>query len=208
MKKFIVYKTINIINHKYYIGFHTLESINDTYLGSGKLLKQAIEKYGKENFTREILHVFENKEEALLKEFELVNELVINDKLSYNLKIGGEGGWDYINDILKSDPVYRKKIYKNISKTLRSKHKSGELIGWKFNKDEDYSPWNKGKNLSLTHKQSISENNGMNLDIDTIESRIIDYKNIDKSRGYISKLSTQWNISHTSVKRFINKHIV
>lgn len=45
---YYLYKTTNLINHKYYIGVHYSEDIdNDDYLGSGKHLKSAIKKYGK-----------------------------------------------------------------------------------------------------------------------------------------------------------------
>jgi len=49
----IIYKTTNHINDKFYIGQHN--GNNPLYLGSGKVLKRAIKKYGKENFTRETL---------------------------------------------------------------------------------------------------------------------------------------------------------
>ena len=62
-------------------------------MGSGKLLKRAIKKYGIENFSKEILHVFDTEEEMNAKEKELV---VINEQ-SYNLCEGGKGGFSYIN---------------------------------------------------------------------------------------------------------------
>jgi len=40
----IIYKTINLINNKSYIGKD--HKNNPEYLGSGKLLKHAIKKYG------------------------------------------------------------------------------------------------------------------------------------------------------------------
>jgi hypothetical protein len=69
---FIIYKTTNIINGKYYIGKHKTNDLNDGYLGSGKLLKRAIKKYGTENFHREILHHCKSDEEMNLLEKILV----------------------------------------------------------------------------------------------------------------------------------------
>ena len=51
---YMVYKTTNLVNNKYYIGVHATNDLNDGYFGSGKNLKQAIKKYGKEHFKRDI----------------------------------------------------------------------------------------------------------------------------------------------------------
>lgn len=91
-KFYTVYKTTNILNGKFYIGVHGTNNINDYYIGSGKILKEAIKKYSKENFKKEILFVFDSHEEAFKKENELVNETLLNSELCYNCKIGGEGG--------------------------------------------------------------------------------------------------------------------
>jgi len=88
----IVYKTTNRIDGKYYVGCHQTDTIDDGYLGSGKLLSRAIKKYGVENFSREILHIFDNKEEMFSAEEAIVNESLVRDEMSYNLKIGGSGG--------------------------------------------------------------------------------------------------------------------
>jgi hypothetical protein len=91
---YIVYKTTNLINNKYYIGCHKCNNLNDGYVGSGKILKRAIDKYGIENFSREILHYCNNEEEMKEKEKEIVNEKFITDLNNYNLKIGGTGGFE------------------------------------------------------------------------------------------------------------------
>jgi group I intron endonuclease len=88
-KNYFLYKTTNLINNKIYIGVHATKHINDCYLGSGKHLKNAIKKYGKENFKREILEFFNSYEDALLKENEIVNQDFINRIDTYNIVNGG-----------------------------------------------------------------------------------------------------------------------
>ena len=89
---YLIYKTTNTIDGKYYIGCHQTTDINDGYYGSGKYLSRAIKKYGIESFHREILHICDTKEDMFTKEREIVNEVLVRDEKSYNLKIGGSGG--------------------------------------------------------------------------------------------------------------------
>ena len=82
----IVYQTTNKINGNIYVGVHT--GARRTYLGSGDNLKRAIDKYGKENFTRKTL--FEGtSEEVLEKEKEIVNAEFIARRDTYNICLGG-----------------------------------------------------------------------------------------------------------------------
>jgi group I intron endonuclease len=50
-----VYLITNIINGKKYIGSSRKPQIDENYYGSGKAIKDALKKYGKNNFTRDIL---------------------------------------------------------------------------------------------------------------------------------------------------------
>ena len=89
---YFVYKTTCLVNQKIYIGVHKTLNLDDGYLGSGKFLKQAIKKYGYENFTREILSFHDSPESAFAQELLIVNENFIKDSSNYNWKIGGSGG--------------------------------------------------------------------------------------------------------------------
>jgi len=88
----IIYKTTNLINGKIYVGQDSKN--NSRYLGSGKLLKLAIEKYGKENFKKEILEHCKTKEELDEKEKYWINLLKSTDgNIGYNITFGGQTGW-------------------------------------------------------------------------------------------------------------------
>ena len=90
---YTIYKIINLLSGKFYVGKHETKNLNDGYMGSGKLLKRAINKHGIENFSKEILHVFESEAEMNAKE----KELVEIGPHTYNLCPGGQGGFGYIN---------------------------------------------------------------------------------------------------------------
>lgn len=94
---YTIYKITNKINGKFYIGSHKTKNLDDRYMGSGKYLIRAQEKYGLENFEKEILFIYDNPEEMYSKEAEIVNEEFLMNENTYNLKLGGYGGWDFNN---------------------------------------------------------------------------------------------------------------
>jgi len=94
---YTIYQTANLITKKIYVGSHITSNLEDDYLGSGKILIRSISKYGKESFSKTVLHIFDNIDDMFAKETEIVNEAFIRRKDTYNIKLGGQGGWDYVN---------------------------------------------------------------------------------------------------------------
>lgn len=87
---YLIYKITNNINGKIYIGRHKTDRVDDSYFGSGVALNRAIKKYGKSNFTKEILHYCESYEDMVSLEREIVSEDFIKRSDVYNLMVGGE----------------------------------------------------------------------------------------------------------------------
>ena len=114
---YYIYETENLINGKKYIGKRCTDRsvFNDYYLGSGINLNKAIEKYGKENFRKQILEICSSKKELSEKE-----------------KQYGEK-FECIADVTKKYGIDRHKIIDS----CRNKRKSGILINdlethWKY----------------------------------------------------------------------------
>jgi len=171
---YTIYKTTNKINGKIYIGAHKTHDLDDGYLGSGKHLGYAIEKYGVENFEKEILAVFDNKKDMFEMESELVNEDFVKDSKTYNLKVGGFGGFDWINkhpekqgggrqvlaQKIKSDPDFAKRITKNATAAYVVRVKNDKIF--KENLHARFGDGFKGKKHTeewkKKHSKFMSEN--------------------------------------------------
>lgn len=88
---YTIYKTTNIVNNKIYIGAHATDNLDDYYIGSGADIIEDIKKYGRKNFKKEILMLFDSEDEMFLNEKIIVSKEFIKDNSNYNLRPGGKG---------------------------------------------------------------------------------------------------------------------
>lgn len=85
-----IYITTNTINGKRYIGQKS-GAWNPEYKGSGLLLKQALKKHGKDNFTVKLLEYAKDELELTKKEIEWIAKYqAVNDEMFYNIGVGGK----------------------------------------------------------------------------------------------------------------------
>lgn len=144
----VIYKTINLVNGKIYIGKDKYN--NPMYIGSGVLLKKAIKKYGKENFIKEILEECSNLEELSKREIYWIEELNAI-KEGYNIAIGGCGGNTIKNH--PSNSEIREKM-SNTRKNLNIKPSSETLDKMELARKETHP----GYGTSISHKDKMEYN--------------------------------------------------
>jgi len=159
-----IYQTTNKLNNKRYIGLCTHENPilfenKKQYLGSGKIIKNAIKRYGRSNFTREILEVCFNKEELNAAEIKWISEL----KPEYNITPGGAGGYSTIlKEYWGSMTSEERKAARNWGRKTSVAGKNNPMFGkhtsdlmkkvWEL-RDENYRT-EFGKKISTTKKIS------------------------------------------------------
>jgi hypothetical protein len=158
---YYLYEIKNLINGKIYIGVHKTKNMNDEYMGSGKIIRHAIQKYGVENFTKTILETFNNSEEMFIREKEIVTEEFLKRPDVYNLRRGGHGGFDYINQNGLSDrtgsvltELQKKNVSEGKKKSITPEHRMEQSDRLKGNK---IGIGNRGNRMPRTseHKENI-----------------------------------------------------
>lgn len=181
---YYLYEIRNKINNKIYVGIHQTKNLNDGYMGSGKALLIAIEKYGRENFEKTILQYFDDADSMRKAEADYVNADFIQREDVYNIVEGGGCGWSYVNAMYPKKPMSletRQKISKalleNYPETTREavraaakkpkseeqKRKTSEKMKGRkcAPRSEEVrqkiSATKKGKPKSEEHKRKISE---------------------------------------------------
>ncbi len=158
LKKYhYIYITTNIINEKQYIGDRSCNCLpeNDkSYIGSGRpAFNNAVKKYGKKNFKKEILEILESRKEthkAEEKYIKLYKTHISED--GYN--ISWAGGHGRINDTLSV--AIKEKISKSLKGRKFSKERRKNISDGLKNISEKLSENRKGLKLSEETKRKIS----------------------------------------------------
>ena len=149
-----VYITTNIINGKKYIGSSRKNTVDPQYYGSGRKIKNAIKKYGIENFTREILWEGEGDardiEAYWLKHFD-----ASSNSQFYNMTNDARGNTLHKEETKRtvSEKLTGRKFSKEICEKI-SKAKLGSTTS-KKGKSDGPKP-----NISKVHKGRVSPNKG------------------------------------------------
>jgi group I intron endonuclease len=89
-KVLYIYRITNMLNGKKYIGKHSSGNIDNGYYGSGIAVKKAIKKYGKSNFTKDVICICQSEKELNEMEIYWINKegTFLN---GYNMTKGGDG---------------------------------------------------------------------------------------------------------------------
>ena len=169
----IIYKTTNLVNGKIYVGQDSKN--NPKYLGSGKILKRAIIKYGKDNFKKEILEICNTKDELDNAEKYWIKELKAIEN-GYNIAEGGNGclGCKLTdNHKMIISQANLGKIMSSDTKLKLSKAHLGKILSNETR-----------KKISKNHKNVKKNNNPMFMHHHSIQTKhLISIKNSGKKRS-------------------------
>ena len=88
-------KSTCVVTNDYYFGKRSTNKkiVDDDYLGSGKLVKASIKKYGKKNHIKEIIEIFPTSDLAFKGEKQLITRAHLDNPKCMNLMPGGKGGF-------------------------------------------------------------------------------------------------------------------
>lgn len=158
---YYIYRITNLINENTYVGKHINKiGVVDNYMGSGTYLKRAKEKYGIQNFKKEIIKYCENEND--LKEWEKTFIMLerFMCRAEYNVADGGdgsgiEGGRKNLGK--KRTPEQCKRISEATKEAM--KHLSPEKEAKLYYRKGKEGP-NKGRHWSDATKKLISEHSG------------------------------------------------
>jgi group I intron endonuclease len=201
-----IYKTTNKINGKIYIGKLVRES--KVYLGSGKILKLSVEKYGRDNFTREIIEYCDCKTQLIEREkFWIKHYNSMDRNIGYNLTKGGDGGSTnnfFLNK--KLTPEHKLKISQNHHDVSGEKNPMFGKNHTELSK-EKMSLNTKGfKHSQSTIQKFKIRSQGENNSNSKLTESIVKQIRIDYNSGITHKeLSIKYNVKPPCIWKIINR---
>jgi hypothetical protein len=157
----VIYKITNLVNGKVYVGkraYSKEKFLKSYYYGSGKYITLAIKKYGKWNFSKEVIEECESLEDMGKREKYWIKELDTMRPNGYNLCIGGNGAvgyhhteeWKYEMSKLRRGKKHSEEWCRRISESNKGKKRSEEIR-------EKMRKSHLGIPLSEKHKQGLSK---------------------------------------------------
>jgi len=118
-------------------------------IGSGKILKQAIQKYGRENFKKEMIEECDDEKLWLEREVYWI-EYFNSTKVGYNIALGGSGGDTISNNPNKEDIRKRHSDWMKENNPTKGRKKSEDEINkWRIS----YGDKSKGSNNFMFGKK-------------------------------------------------------
>ena len=203
---YYLYQIKNKLNNKIYIGVHKTNNLNDGYMGSGTVIVSAIKKYGIDNFEKTVLEYFLTSEEMFAREKEIVTDKFLIREDTYNLRRGGTGGFDYINNNTELRKSKNKKA--RLATNLVLEQKWG--INWRSILAKLASIKSKMPEAKLKRKQTLKER-GIKSDASAMNTpevnkkRIAKFKEISHQQGEKnSQAGTMWitnSIENKKIKK-------
>ena len=160
---YYIYLIVNKVNGKTYVGQRksSKEWYDDSYMGSGTLLKKAKQKYGIENFEKFLIQHCYSKEETNKAEKFWIAEYRSRGKAEYNIADGGDGG--ALNKGRKLSEEWKKHISEGGKGKRHSEETKKKLS--EAGKKRRHSEETKRKmseaalNMTEDHKRKIGESN-------------------------------------------------
>ena len=211
-----IYITTNMINGKKYLGQRKFYRNWQEYLGSGKSLLYAIQKYGKENFVRNIVCICNSLEELNQAEHDISVFLnVVKSEDWYNLKYGGDSMEGYspppevrekISKANKGKPAPNKGIpMSEETKRKQREAQSGERSSWYGRKHTEETK-QKIRNKKIGTQASQETKNKMsqqrqgknNYDVKPIVQLTMDGEFI-RDWEYLRQAAKELNISESGI---------
>lgn len=192
-----IYKTVNTINGRYYIGRHSTENVDDGYLGSGIFLKKALEKYGRNSFSRTILAFYETFEDLRQAEHDLV-DCILDDPQSYNVGKGGWGG--------QPGQFWTEERKANLSKAIRQSLNTEEVrrkkkLAWDKRRVEKPTTAEARENMRESAKKAWKDRENRKASSQTSESRTEVAKKIWEKRSRVTSPEVREKIRQGVIAR-------